>query len=64
MIGKPRPQPPKPNDILARHSFPRGPAYRCRRCERMQAEILAGALACISEDRARGNAAIGRITAR
>jgi hypothetical protein len=68
MHGIPKPRPKvtvtKPEDILARHVFTAGASYACRRCGKWQSDILANALPCISEVRAAGNAAIGRITSR
>lgn len=60
-IGKPKPKILKQSDPLLRHKFTLSSLYVCARCGKYASTISEGNLDCISDARAAGNAAIGRI---
>lgn len=60
-IGKPKPKVTKQIDPLLRHKFMPTSLYVCARCGKYASTISEQNLDCISDVRAAGNAAIGRI---
>lgn len=63
MLDKPKPKITKQDDILLKHDF-KNNSNSCRRCGQNPDNVQSNKLECITETRAAGNAAIGRLTQR